>query len=61
MDLPFTEPGGSERRRPLADRMRPGSLGDLVGQEQIGIGEWIGSMLVLSGVTLGLRPRNARS
>jgi len=35
MDLPFTETGGGDRRRPLADRMRPGSLDDLVGQEQI--------------------------
>lgn len=35
MDLPFTESSGGDRRSPLADRMRPGSLDDLVGQEQI--------------------------
>jgi len=34
-------------------------LGTVIGQEQIGIGEWIGSLLVLSGVTLGLRSSRA--
>jgi putative ATPase len=35
MDLPFPESDSEERRRPLADRMRPRSLDDFVGQDHI--------------------------
>ena len=35
MDLPFPESSSDSRRRPLADRMRPESLDDFVGQDHI--------------------------
>jgi putative ATPase len=35
MDLPFPESDSQTKRRPLADRMRPATLDDFVGQEQI--------------------------
>jgi putative ATPase len=35
MDLPFPESGPAKRGRPLADRMRPDTLDDFVGQDHI--------------------------
>jgi putative ATPase len=35
MDLPFPESDKQSKRRPLADRVRPATLDDFVGQEQI--------------------------
>ena len=35
MDLPFPETGSDNRKRPLADRMRPQSLDHFVGQDHI--------------------------